>query len=52
MLSKPSLQASFLRAIVRVLSEWLFYLGFVWALSNQARQTWHDKLASVVKIDF
>ncbi|RUT51599.1 RDD family protein [Campylobacter fetus] len=48
MLSKPSLQASFLRAIVRVLSEWLFYLGFVWALSNQSRQTWHDKLAKTV----
>lgn len=48
MLSKPTLSASFLRATIRIFSEWCFYLGYVWALGNPCRQTWHDKLARTV----
>lgn len=48
MLSRPSLSSSFLRACVRFLSESLFYIGFLWALGNQQRQTWQDKLAKTV----
>lgn len=48
MLSRPSLSSSFLRACVRLLSESLFYIGFLWALGNPQRQTWQDKLAKTV----
>lgn len=50
-LDKPSLGASFIRAVIRNISESAFYLGFLWAFSNQERQTWHDKLAKTVVID-
>ncbi|CAD7288865.1 RDD family protein [Campylobacter suis] len=50
-LDKPSIGASFLRAVVRNLSESAFYLGFIWAFGNPAKQTWHDKLAKTVVID-
>ncbi|MBR2918070.1 MAG: RDD family protein [Campylobacter sp.] len=48
MLSRPSLSSSFLRACMRLLSETLFYIGFLWALGNSQRQTWQDKLAKTV----
>lgn len=51
MLSKPKLGASFLRAIFRVASESFLYLGFAWALGNEKRQTWHDKIAKTVVIN-
>lgn len=50
-LDKPNLGSSFLRAVMRNLSEWAFCLGFLWAFGNEARQTWHDKLAKTVVID-
>jgi len=48
---KLSLFSSFIRAIVRVVSEGLFYLGFFWALINPTRQTWHDLASKSVVID-
>lgn len=51
MFSKPSFKTSLLRAIVRIFSESLFYLGFIWAFGNVLKQTWHDKLAKTVVID-
>lgn len=48
MLSKPKFAASLLRACFRVCGEICFYLGFVWALGNQEKQTWHDKIANTV----
>lgn len=48
MLDTPNLSKAFLRASVRVLSETCFYLGFVWAFGNAARQTWHDKIARTI----
>ncbi len=39
------------RAIFRVISELLFYLGFLWGLLNPERQTWHDKTAKTLVID-
>lgn len=47
-LDYPSLWNSFVRACIRVLSEWCFYLGFIWAFGNQERQSWHDKLARTI----
>ena len=48
---KLSLFASFIRAVVRVVSEGLFYLGFFWAFLNPTRQTWHDLACGSVVID-
>jgi len=49
--SKPTLAASFMRANGRVVSEMIFYIGFIWAFLNEERQTWHDKLAKTLVLD-
>lgn len=51
MLSKPKLSIALSRAIFRIISESLLYLGFVWAFGNELRQTWHDKIAKTVVIN-
>ncbi len=48
---KPNLMNSFIRSAVRILSEFIFYLGFLWAFFDKAKQTWHDKAAKTVVID-
>jgi len=48
---KPDLSKSLIRAIVRILSESLFYLGFLWGILSPTRQTWHDKAAKTLVID-
>lgn len=48
MLSTPSLLNAFLRACMRLVSTWCFYLGFIWAFGNQERQTWQDKIARTI----
>ena len=47
----PSLSSAMLRAVVRVFSEMLLYLGFLFALTNPFIQTIHDKISKVVVID-
>ena len=49
----PNFYESFIRAIVRIISEFAFYLGFAWAFFNEFRQTWHDKAGGtlVVQVD-
>ena len=42
---------SFLRAVVRIVSESLFYLGFLWGILSPTKQTWHDKVAKSLVID-
>ena len=42
---------SLFRAIIRILSESLFYLGFVWGILSPTKQTWHDKVAKSVVIN-
>ena len=46
-----NLQNSFLRAVVRIISESLFYLGFVWGILSPTVQTWHDKAAKSLVIN-
>ena len=48
---KLSFVASLIRAVVRVVSEGLFYFGFFWAILNPTRQTWHDLACGSVVID-
>ncbi len=47
----PDIFASFLRANIRILSEWFFYIGYIWAYFNPARQTIHDKFSKTLVIN-
>jgi len=48
---KPSLQKSFLRASLRIVSEAFFYLGFLLAFFLPLKQTLHDKLSNCAVVD-
>jgi uncharacterized RDD family membrane protein YckC len=50
-LSSPSLTSAFNRAVFRIISEVVFYLGFLWGMLDPVRQTWHDKTARTVVVD-
>ncbi|MFY9143368.1 RDD family protein [Sulfuricurvum sp.] len=50
-LSNPSFLSAFNRSVFRVVSEILFYLGFVWALLDPYRRSWHDRTARTLVID-
>ena len=50
-LQTPNVIVSLNRAVVRVLSEMFFYLGFVWGMMDPSRQTWHDKTARTLVIN-
>lgn len=50
-LENPSLLYSLSRASVRILSESAFYLGFLWALMNPKRETWHDKAGQTLVVN-
>jgi len=47
----PSLGTAFLRALLRMVSEMLFYVGYLMAYFNPLVQTLHDKLAKTVVVD-
>lgn len=47
----PSVLSALNRAIFRVISEMLFYLGFLWGLLDPARQAWHDKTAKTLVVN-
>ncbi|MCK9455373.1 MAG: RDD family protein [Sulfurimonas sp.] len=50
-MQKPNVVAALNRAVVRVVSEMMFYLGFVWGVMDPARQTWHDKSAKTLVVN-
>ncbi len=50
-LSKPSFMEALLRSIMRIVSEALFYVGFLSANFNNMRQTWHDKFGKTLVVD-
>jgi len=50
-LSNPNVIVSLNRAIFRVISELLLYLGFLWGMMDPQRQTWHDKTAKTLVVD-
>lgn len=50
-LEKPSFLFSLSRASFRVISESVFYLGFVWAFLNPKRETWHDKISNTLVVN-
>ena len=50
-LQNPSVISSLNRAIFRIISEMLFYLGFVWAMMDPSKQAWHDKTARTLVVN-
>jgi len=50
-LSNPSIPSALNRAVFRVISELLFYLGFLWGMLTPERQTWHDLSAKTLVIN-
>ncbi|MCL4432561.1 MAG: RDD family protein [Epsilonproteobacteria bacterium] len=50
-LSNPSFFSAFNRAVFRIVSEALLYLGFVWALLDPYRRSWHDFTAKTMVVD-
>lgn len=50
-LQNPSFASSLNRAIIRIVSEMLFYLGFVWGMMDPLRRTWHDLTAKTLVIE-
>lgn len=49
--ANPNILVSLNRAIFRVISEMLFYLGFLWGMLNPTRQTWHDLTAKTIVVN-
>jgi uncharacterized RDD family membrane protein YckC len=50
-LQYPNVLSALNRAIFRVISEMLFYLGYLWGMFDPARQTWHDKTAKTLVVN-
>ena len=50
-LDNPNVLVSLNRAIFRVISEMMFYLGFLWGMLNPTRQAWHDLTAKTLVVD-
>ena len=50
-LNNPSVISALNRGIFRVVSEMIFYLGFLWGMLDPARQAWHDKTAKTLVIN-
>jgi len=47
----PTLAQALNRAVVRIISEMLFYLGYLWAFFDPLRQAWHDKSAKTLVLN-
>jgi uncharacterized RDD family membrane protein YckC len=50
-IDKPSFFISLIRSSGRIVSEALFYVGFIWAYFNPKRQAWQDLVADTLVID-
>ncbi len=50
-LNNPSVISALNRGIFRVVSEMIFYLGFLWGILDPSRQAWHDKTAKTLVIN-
>ena len=46
-----SFSSALIRALVRIVSESLFYVGFIMANFTQARQTLHDKVSKTLVVN-
>ncbi len=51
LLDNPPPLVALNRAVFRIISEMIFYLGFIWAMMNPTRQSWHDLTARTLVIE-
>jgi uncharacterized RDD family membrane protein YckC len=49
--NKPSFAQALFRGSMRIVSEVLFYIGFLLAFISNKRQTFHDKVSNCVVVD-
>ena len=49
--ANPNVLVSLNRSSVRILSETILYLGFLWGMLDPSRQVWHDKTARTLVVD-
>jgi len=49
--ANPGWAAALNRAVFRILSEIIFYLGFIWAMFDPYNQAWHDRTARTVVVN-
>jgi uncharacterized RDD family membrane protein YckC len=49
--ANPNVLVSLNRSSVRILSETILYLGFLWGMLDPSRQAWHDKTARTLVVD-
>jgi len=50
-LSNPNVIQALNRSIFRIVSEMMFYLGFLWGMMDKTKQTWHDKTAKTLVVN-
>lgn len=50
-LSNPSFLSAFNRSVFRIVSEILFYFGFIWAMLDPYRRSWHDRTGRTLVIN-
>jgi len=50
-IDNPNVISSLNRAIFRIISEMLFYMGFLWAMFDPQKQAWHDKTARTLVVN-
>lgn len=50
-LSNPNFLSAFNRSVFRIVSEILFYLGFIWAMLDPYRRSWHDRTGRTLVIN-
>jgi uncharacterized RDD family membrane protein YckC len=50
-LSNPSFLNAFNRSVFRIVSEILFYFGFIWAMLDPYRRSWHDRTGRTLVIN-
>lgn len=50
-MQKPIFSSALNRAVFRIISEMIFYLGFIWAFYSKTRESWHDKTARTLVVN-
>lgn len=50
-MEKPIFGSALNRGVFRIISEMIFYLGFVWAFYSKNRESWHDKTARTLVVN-
>lgn len=50
-LQRPTFSSALNRGVFRIISEMIFYFGFVWAFYDKNRQSWHDKTARTLVVN-